>query len=107
MFHKCRFTFSDGGFDEIYDGYTDDTLWNGWANVFMSKEQIKDFLDCLPYDYKFYSKEDENKGSSVPCLVIFGLGNGDEEIVESSTIWDGKEFIESYSLEGYEFVVVE
>ena len=99
MFTKCKFMFSDS--EEIYEGCSDGTAWNGWANIFMSKEQVKDFLDCLPYDYKFY-----NKGEIIPSIVIYGLGNDGQENVESSPIWTGEEFIEAYALNGYEFMIV-
>jgi len=36
---KSKFTLSDG--DEQFEGYTDDSLWNGWANVCFTREQVE------------------------------------------------------------------
>lgn len=37
---RVRFNFGgDGGpFDRVFNGYTDDTYWNGWLNVWVSPD---------------------------------------------------------------------
>ena len=47
-----KFTLSDN--NEVFEGYTDGSLWNGWANVCFTRDQIRKFFDATPYDYKFH-----------------------------------------------------
>lgn len=35
--HPCRFAFDEG---PVFDGFTDDTTWNGWANVWVNEATL-------------------------------------------------------------------
>jgi hypothetical protein len=39
--------FSIDGNEDIVEGYTDGTLWNGWANVCFTREQVSAWLNCF------------------------------------------------------------
>ena len=49
--YKSKFTFSDG--DEEFEGYTNGSTWNKWANVCFTKNQVKELMDTIPYNYRF------------------------------------------------------
>ncbi len=51
--YKSKFTLSDD--HEEFEGYTDGSLWNGWANVCFSREQLIEMMKSMPYDFKFSS----------------------------------------------------
>ena len=101
-----KFTLSD--IDEVFEGYTDGTLWNGWANVCFTRDQIKKFFDTTPYDYKFIESGTFPKliDSKYPLLVVYW---GDEEEVFHSTPLptDDGDILEGYFLDGLEFMEVE
>ena len=104
---KSLFTLSDN--EEQFEGYTDGSLWNGWANVHFTREQIGAWLDSSPYDYRFFEANTPMNNREYPVLVIYFE---DEEVIESSLLClqyeDGTvEILESYSLEGFEFMEVE
>jgi hypothetical protein len=85
-----KFTLSDN--DEVFEGYTDGSLWNGWANVCFTRDQIRKFFDTTPYDYKFLE-------------VIFW--DDKEEVFPSSPLPIDGDIVEGYFLDGLEFMEVE
>lgn len=100
MFHKSKFTNSDE--DEIIEGYTDGTEWNGWANVYFTREQLPDALG--PYDVQFHEPHTPLNKRDYPIAIVYFE---DELIIESSPIvtTDG-DMIEAYALDGFEFIEV-
>ena len=94
---KSKFTLSNG--KEEFEGYTDGGLWNGWANVCLTQEQIKEFLDISPYDYRFI----EDKQSS---LVVF-WADVIRTYPSSPLPTDDGDILEGYFLDGLEFIEVE
>jgi hypothetical protein len=101
-----KFTLSDG--DEVFEGYTDGTLWNGWSNVCFTREQIIEWL-LAGYDITFIEAHTKGNNQDYPIARI-NWGR-ESEIIESSPIFvliDGETHIlETYSFEGYEFMEVE
>lgn len=76
--------------DDVLEGYTDNTTWNGWDNVYLPLASIQDWLDASPYDYSI------NPDGSV--LVYWE----DEAILRPSII-DG---LTVYDMNGYCFVIL-
>lgn len=105
--YKPRFSI-DGDKNEEYivEGYTDGTLWNGWANVCFTREQVSAWFDTSPYDYKFLDARSKLNRRDYPVLVIYF--DDREEIIESTPLLtDDGDILEGYFLEGYCFVEVE
>lgn len=91
-----RFTLSDDL--KEFEGYTDGSLWNGWANVCFTKEQVIEFMKTTPYDYCFYG-EGQN-------LIIYW--DDENEVIESSPLpTDDGDILEGYFLDSIEFMEVE
>lgn len=76
--------------------YYDNTTWNGWDNVALTRNGIAEWLDSSPYDYRFIVK---NRN---PAVVIYFE---DEITIESSPLWNGQEFEEVYFIDDYCFVI--
>jgi hypothetical protein len=98
-----KFTLSDN--DEVFEGYTDGTLWNGWANVCFTRDQIRKFFDTTPYDYKFLEIGNPLNGENCHLLVVYW--DDKEEVFPSSPILIDRDNIEGYFLVGIEFMEVE
>lgn len=64
-----KFTLSDN--DEVFEGYTDGSLWNGWANVCFTRDQISKFFATTPYEYKFLEVGNPLNGEEYPLLVVY------------------------------------
>jgi hypothetical protein len=96
--YKSKFTLSDN--EEDFEGYTDGLLWNGWANVCFSREQIEEFLKSLPYDFKFSEK------GGIPQVTIWWDKNESETTQSSPLPLDNGDIIEGYFLDGLEFMEV-
>lgn len=99
---KKLFTLSDG--EEQYEGYTDGTLWNGWSNVFFTRDQLQVFVNSTPYDLRFFEANTKENDRDHPVAIIYFE---DEELIESSPIAVNGEYVEGYSLNGFEFMEVE
>lgn len=100
--YKAKFTTDDG--DDQFEGYTDGSLWNGWASVYFTREQIAAWLDDSPYNYRFIEANTKENRRDYPVLVIYFE---DEETIESSPIvTDAGDLIEAYPMEGYCFMEV-
>lgn len=100
---KSRFTLSDD--TEEFEGYTDGSLWNGWANVVFTREQVSKWLDSTPYDYRFLEAGTPQNTRPYPVLVIYFE---DQETIESTPLpTDDGQILEGYSLNGYEFMEAE
>lgn len=97
--YKSKFTLSDD--TEVFEGYTDGSLWNGWANVCFTEEQVKAFLDSTPYDYGIYGEV-----QSPPVLVIH-WDDGDEIFESTPLPTDDGDILVGYFLDGLEFMEVE
>jgi hypothetical protein len=99
--YKSKFTFSDG--TEEFEGYTDGTLWNGWANVFFTREQLVEVMS--PYDVKFLDAHTPLNKRDYPVAIVYFE---DEEVLESTPIClETGEILEGYSTNGLEFMEVE
>ena len=97
--YKSKFTLSDD--TEEFEGYTDGSLWNGWANVCFTKEQVIEFLKTTPYDFRF----DVDKSEGVPVLIIDW--NGGEIYFSSPLPTDDGDILEGFFLDGLEFMEVD
>ena len=86
----------DGDHNPDVECYTDNTTWNGWNNVALTRKGIAEWLDSSPYDYRFTVK------NGIPSITIYFE---DEETIESSPLWNGETFEEVYFMDGYCFVV--
>lgn len=95
--YLCRFTMSDDR--EEFEGYTDGSLWNGWANICLTKEQAIKFLQSTPYDFRFEEKED-----GAHLLWIY-WENEVDHFYSSPLPVDGHGIEEGWFLDGLEFMI--
>lgn len=51
MLHKTVVTM-DGGELEL-DAYSNNSYWNGWADVYFTKESLELWIGSSPYDLRF------------------------------------------------------
>ena len=102
--YKSKFSIDgDEDSENIVEGYTDGTLWNGWANVCFTREQVSAWLDASPYDYRFLEANTKMNKRDYPVLLIYF--DDREEIIESTPLpTDNGEILEGYFMEGYCFV---
>ncbi len=105
--YKSKFSI-DGDEKEgnIVEGYTDGTLWNGWANIYFTREQVSTWLDASPYDYRFLEAKTKLNKKNIPVLLIY-FDSGEELIESAPFITDTGEILEGYNMEGYCFAEVE
>jgi hypothetical protein len=104
--YKSKFSIDgDESEENMVEGYTDGTLWNGWANVCFTREQVSKWLDASPYDYRFLEANTKlNKRDYSVLLIYF---DDREETIESTPLpIDGGNILEGYFMEGYCFVDV-
>lgn len=104
--YKSKFTLSDD--TEEFEGYTDGSLWNGWANVCFTKEQVTKFLESAPYEYKFFGANEGCNELPYPVLDIYNFSGVEPHIIHSSPIYleETANFITAYFLD-LEFMEVE
>jgi hypothetical protein len=102
--YKSKFSIDgDENEENIVEGYTDGTLWNGWANVCFTREQVSAWLDVSPYDYKFLESKTKLNKRDYPVLLIYF--DDREEIIESTPLpTDSGDILEGYFMESYCFV---
>lgn len=98
-----KFTLSDSY--EVFEGYTDGSLWNGWANVCFTRDQIRKFFDTTPYDHKFLEVGNPLNSEEYPLLVVFW--DDKEEVFPSSPLPIDGDILEGYFLDGIEFMEVD
>ena len=99
--YKSKFTLSDDV--EEFEGYTDGSLWNGWANVCFTRNQVKEFLDTTPYDYRFI-EGDMVKNTDAQLIIYWE--DGEEQFPSSPLPTDNGDILEGFFLEGLEFMEV-
>jgi len=99
--HRSKFTLSDD--TEEFEGYTDDSLWHGWANVCFTKEQVIEFLKSTPYDFTFGT----NKLTQTETLNIYWTLEEAEQFLSTPLPTDDGEVLVGYFLEELEFMEVE
>lgn len=94
--YKCDFTLSDDS--EVFEGYTDGSLWNGWTSIFLTKGQAKKFFRSTPYDYRFIGRKNKER------FIVY---MEQEEIFFSSPIpLENGEILRGFAIEGWEFMEV-
>lgn len=94
--YKSKFTFSDG--DEEFEGYTNGSTWNKWANVCFTKNQVKELLDTLPYNYRFVEGKE--------TILLIYWEDGVRRYPSSPLPTDDGEVFEGFFLDELEFVEV-
>lgn len=97
--YKSKFTLSDD--HEEFEGYTDGSLWNGWANVCFTKTQVKKLLDTWPYDYRFFGRGINEK------LIVYIDSSGNETFHSTPLPTDDGRIKRGFFLDGFEFMEVE
>lgn len=105
MFYKSKFTNSDN--EEVVEGYTDGTLYNGWANVYFTREQLCAAVGA--YGIRFIKPNTRHNRRDYPVAIVYFE---DELLIESSPIGIENEngelcYIEAYTLDGFEFIEVD
>ncbi len=104
--YRSKFSIdSDESEENVFEGYTDGTLWNGWANVCFTRQQVSAWLDASPYDYKFLEPKTKlNKRDYLVLLIFF---DDREEFIESPSVaTDTDGILEGYFMESYCFVEI-
>lgn len=86
---------------EVFEGYTDSSLWNGWANVCFSREQLIEMMKSMPYDFKFSSN------GGIPQVTIWWEKDEPETTQSTPLPLDDGSIVEGYFLDGLEFMEVE
>jgi hypothetical protein len=105
--YKSKFSVDgDENDDNIIEGYTDGTTWNGGANVCLTREQVSEWLDASPYDYRFLEARTKFNRRDYPVLLIY-FGDREETIESTPLPTDSGDILEGYFMEGYRFVEVE
>ncbi len=105
--YKSKFSIDgDENEENIIEGYTDGTLWNGWANVCFTREQVSAWLDGSPYDYRFLEAKTKLNKRDYPVLLVYF--DDREETIDSTPLpTDNGEILEGYFMESYCFVEIE
>jgi hypothetical protein len=85
----------DGDSSEAIEGYTDDSHWNGWLNVYVNLENLLQWLESSPYDHRILDNGD--------VLVYFE----EEETFTRTSIELNDEFIPVYDMHSYCFLEVD
>lgn len=91
--------------ENIIEGYTNGTLWNGWANVCFTRQQVSAWLDASPYDYRFLEPRTKLNDKDTPVLLIY-FDDREEKIEAMQFTTDNGETTEGYFMEGYCFVEI-
>ena len=78
------------------EGYTDGRDWYGWSKPIFTAENLKKVFH--PYTVRF-----EFTADCIPCAILADK-DLDFEIVESSPIWDGEQFLIGYAPMGFCFM---
>jgi len=99
--YKSKFTLSDD--TEEFEGYTDGSEWNGWANVCFTKEQICEFMKTTPYDFHF----GVNKLTKIETLIIYWVVGEGETYHSTPLPTDEGDILVGFFLDGLEFMEVE
>ncbi len=98
--YKSKFTLSDD--HEEFEGYTDGSLWNGWANVCFTREQVIEFMKTTPYDFRF-----EQTQFPIPDGLTIYWDDVEEFYPSTPLPTDDGDILEGYFLDGLEFMEVE
>ena len=87
--------------DEIFEGYTDETTWNGWACVVFTREQMEKWCKSMPYNHRFVSIHELGNEKVAHVILYF-----ETEVTIDSMFLEIEEdiFIEAYYMDGYCFV---
>ena len=80
--------------DNVIECYTDGTLWNGWTSVCMTREQVSEWLNASPYDYRFLDNG----------TLVIAYDDRAERIESTPLPTDDGQILEGYFLDGYCFV---
>jgi len=96
--HKTRVTLSDD--NEKFNAYTNGELWNGWAQVYMTKKQVTKWLDSTPYNYEFISNP-----RGYTHLIIYWDNQSDTYESDLVMLPNGKS-VEMFALEGLEWTTI-
>jgi hypothetical protein len=101
--YKSKFSIDgDKNEENLVEGYTDGTSWNGCANVCFTRDQVSAVLDASPYDYRFLEAKSKLNKRDYPVLLIYQSDG--EKIIESTPLpTDGGDLLEGYFLETYCF----
>ena len=88
--------------DEIFEGYTDGTTWNGWACVVFTREQMEKWCKSMPYDHRFVPMHEYGNPKETTHVILYFET---EEMIGSMLleIEDGTS-VETYYMESYCFV---
>ena len=87
--------------NEIFEGYTDGALWNGWACVTFTREQMEKWLQSSPYDYRFVPMSETIDGPTNHVIIYFE----DETTIESTPlVIENGDLVEGYYMACYCFV---
>lgn len=82
----------------VFEGYTDGTTWNGWANVVFTREQAEAWAKSSPYDYRF-------SGADGALVIYYDREpTGD---IRPTQIDLGEGLVDVYDMNGYCFVELE
>lgn len=80
--------------DNVIEAYTDGTLWNGWTSVCMTREQVSEWLNASPYDYRFLADG----------TLVIAYDDRTEQIESTPLPTDDGQILEGYFMDGYCFV---
>ena len=104
--YKSKFSIDgDESEENIIEGYTDGTLWNGWANVCFTRQQVSSWLDASPYDHKFLEPKTKLNERDHPVLLIY-FDDREETIGSTPLPTDDGNILEGYFMESYCFVEI-
>jgi hypothetical protein len=80
--------------DNVFEGYTDGNIWNGWACVAFTREQMETYCRSMPYDHRFTLLPEKG-------VLIY---TEDEIFIDASVATIEDDLVEVYWMESYCFV---
>lgn len=95
-FYKALFSI-DGNTDEaeVVEGYSDGTTWNGWANIFLPKDQLIAWIAASPYKWELLNDEDQT--------LRIHWDDRDEDFPSTPIPTENGTFLVGYDMNGYCF----
>lgn len=95
--YKSKFTLSDD--TQEFEGYTDGTLWDGWANVCFTREQVEKVLTLWEYEFTLLKAFEGRSDLPYPVLFIYNFEGVEPTIIHSTPAWIDEDFIDCYYLD--------
>ena len=98
--------------NEVFEGWTDGSTWNGWANIEFTKEQLQAYLEANAGTFRFLGPHEAWNDRDHSICILYGESQGNGN-TDGETMLEGYQseldwtLTEVFSMNGYCFVEVE